>query len=121
KEAPEDALIIEAEGKYLSPGFFDLNVNFGEPGLETRETLQSGTEAAAWGGFTGAAVQPNTNPPIHSKAEVSYIVNKTKGNLVDVFPLGCISREREGKDLAELYDMKQAGAEIGRASCRERE
>jgi len=109
-ETPADTLVIDAEGKYLSPGFFDLNVNFGEPGYETRETLQSGTEAAAWGGFTGVAAQPNTNPPIHSKAEVAYIINKTKGNLVDVFPLGCISREREGKDLAELYDMKQAGA-----------
>jgi len=109
-ETPADTLVIDAEGKYLSPGFFDLNVNFGEPGYETRETLQSGTEAAAWGGFTGVAAQPNTNPPIHSKAEVAYIINKTKGNLVDVFPLGCISRDREGKDLAELYDMKQAGA-----------
>ncbi|HCN82175.1 MAG TPA: dihydroorotase, partial [Sphingobacteriaceae bacterium] len=102
--------VIDAKGKFLGPGFFDMNVNFGEPGLETKEDLNSGCEAAAAGGFTGVAVMPDTHPPIHSKAEVSYIVNKTKDNLVDVFPLGTISHKREGKDLAELYDMTLAGA-----------
>ncbi len=102
--------IIDGKGKFLSPGFFDMNVNFGEPGYETKEDLVSGCETAAAGGFTGVAVMPDTHPPIHSKAEVSYIVNKTKNNLVDVFPLGTISHKREGKDLAELYDMTLAGA-----------
>jgi dihydroorotase len=102
--------ILDGKGKFLGPGFFDLNVNFGEPGLETKEDLSSGCEAAAAGGFTGVAVMPDTQPSIHSKAEVSYIVNKTKDNLVDVFPLGTISYKREGKDLAELYDMSLSGA-----------
>ncbi|MGV3706516.1 MAG: dihydroorotase [Arcticibacter sp.] len=102
--------IINAKGCYLAPGFFDLNVNFGEPGLETREDLMSGTAAALAGGFTGVAVQPATNPPVHSKSEVSYIVNRSSRFLADVHPLGCISQNREGKDLAELYDMKLAGA-----------
>lgn len=102
--------IIDGKGKFLGPGFFDMNVNFGEPGFETKEDLASGCETAAAGGFTGVAVMPDTHPPIHSKAEVSYIVNKTKNNLVDVFPLGTISHKREGKDLAELYDMTLAGA-----------
>jgi dihydroorotase len=102
--------VIDGTGKYLSPGFFDMNVNFGEPGLETKEDLDTGSAAAAAGGFTGVAVMPDTQPSVHSKAEVSYIVNKTKGNLVDVYPLGTISYQREGKDLAELYDMKQSGA-----------
>ena len=106
----EDALIIDGEGKYLAPGFFDLNVNFGEPGLETAEDLQSGTAAAAAGGFTGVAVHPNTEPPIDSKSAVAFIKNKTAGNPVDVYPLGCISRKKEGKDLAELFDMQSAGA-----------
>lgn len=101
---------INGEGQYLAPGFFDLNANFGEPGLETKESLESGCLTAMAGGFTGLALMPNTEPPIHSKAEVLYIVNKTKDNLVDVFPLGTLSQNREGKDLAELYDMKQAGA-----------
>ncbi len=106
----EEMLVIDAEGKFLSPGFFDLNVNFGEPGFEPAEDLQTGSAAAAAGGFTGVAVHPNTQPPIHSKAEVAYLINKAKGNLVDVHALGCISQDRKGKDLAELYDMKQAGA-----------
>lgn len=105
-----DAEEIDCTGKYISPGFFDLNVNFCEPGLETKEDIESGTKAAAAGGFTGIAMMPNTNPPVHSKAEVAYIINKTSGNLVSVFPLGSISYKREGKDLAELFDMNLSGA-----------
>ena len=101
---------IAAKGQYLSAGFFDLNVNFGEPGLETKEDINSGCNAAAAGGFTGLALMPNTQPPIHSKAEVSYLVNKAKNNLVDVYPLGCISHNRDGKELAEMFDMQQSGA-----------
>lgn len=102
--------VLNGKGQFLSPGFFDLNVNFGEPGLETKEDIESGCRAAAAGGFTGIALMPNTQPPVHSKSEVLYLVNRSKGNLVDVFPLGSISQKREGKELAELYDMKQAGA-----------
>lgn len=109
-KAPAGAKAINCKGKFLSPGFFDLNANFCEPGLETKEDLESGTKTAAAGGFTGVAIMPNTQPPVHSKGEVAYIVNKTKGNLVDVYPLGAISHNREGKDLAELYDMSLAGA-----------
>jgi len=75
------AHVIDAKGKFLGPGFFDMNVNFGEPGLETKEDLNSGCEAAAAGGFTGVAVMPDTHPPIHSKAEVAYIINKTNNLL----------------------------------------
>lgn len=105
-----DMTHIDGRGKYISPGFFDLNVNFCEPGFETKEDLDSGTTAAIAGGFTGLAVQPSTNPVVHSKSEVSYIKNKASNNIVDVHPLGSISRNIEGKDLAELYDMHQAGA-----------
>jgi dihydroorotase len=106
----EDIVLIDGAGKYLSPGFFDLNANFGEPGLETKEDLISGTAAAIAGGFTGVAIQPATNPVIHSKSEVSYIVNRTKDLIVDVHPVGCVSQKREGVDLAELYDMRMSGA-----------
>jgi dihydroorotase len=105
-----DAELFDAEGKYVSPGFFDLNCNVGELGLETKEDLRSGTIAAAAGGFTGIALMPNTQPPVHSKSEVEYLLNRSKGNLVDVYPLGTISQKREGKDLAEMYDMYQSGA-----------
>lgn len=105
-----DTELFDAEGKYVSPGFFDLNCNVGELGLETKEDLRSGTMAAAAGGFTGIALMPNTQPPVHSKSEVEYLLNRSKGNLVDVYPLGTISQKREGKDLAEMYDMYQSGA-----------
>lgn len=105
-----DAELVDGEGKYVSPGFFDLNCNIGELGLETKEDMHSGTRAAAAGGFTGIALMPNTTPPVHSKAEIEYLLNRAKNNLVDVYPLGTISHKREGKDLAEMYDMYLSGA-----------
>jgi len=104
------AEVVDGTGKYIAPGFFDLNCNIGELGLETKEDLQTGTSAAAAGGFTGLALMPNTQPPVHSKAEVEYLLNRAKNNLVDVYPLGSISYKREGKDLAEMYDMFLSGA-----------
>lgn len=106
----KDIQLINAAGSVVSSGFFDLNANIGEPGLETKEDMRSGTAAAAAGGFTGIAVHPNTNPPIYTRSEVSLIVNTAKGNLVDVYPVGSISKKREGNELAELYDMKLNGA-----------
>jgi dihydroorotase len=105
-----DTEVFDAAGSYLSPGFFDLNCNIGEPGLETKEDLTTGLQAAAAGGFTGLALMPDTEPAVHSKTEVEFIINKTKSNLVDVYPLGTISHKREGKDLAEMYDMHLSGA-----------
>ncbi|MEH6306017.1 dihydroorotase [Olivibacter sp. CPCC 100613] len=106
----ENAIIVEADGQYLAPGFFDLNVNLGEPGLETKETVESGCAAAAAGGFTGLAMHPNTEPALHSKGEIAMVVNLAKNQLVSLYPVGAISKERVGNDLAELYDMKLAGA-----------
>ncbi len=105
-----DAEIIEGKGCYLSPGFFDLNCNFGDLGLETKEDMQTGTRAASAGGFTGVALMPNMQPPVHSKSEVQYLLNQSRGNLVDVYPLGAISYKTQGKDLAEMYDMHTSGA-----------
>lgn len=106
----KNLIIIDAKGQFLSPGFLDINANFGEPGLETKEDMNTGCAAAAAGGFTAVALMPNTQPPIHSKAEVSYLLNKSQHNLVDIFPIGCISHHREGKELAEMFDMKDSGA-----------
>lgn len=102
--------VFEAKGAVLSPGFFDLNCTIGDPGLETKEDIATGTAAAKAGGFTGIAVLPTTKPVVQSKGEVAYILNKAKGNLVDVYPIGAISKDLEGKELAELYDMKSTGA-----------
>lgn len=101
---------FDAKGQYLAPGFFDLNANFGEPGLETKEDLLSGCAAALAGGFTGVAVHPNTHPPVHSRSEVALIINRMKSLPIDIHPVGAISKRREGEELAELYDMKLAGA-----------
>ncbi|MEJ5091249.1 amidohydrolase family protein [Sphingobacterium faecium] len=108
--ADKNIEIFDGTGNVLSVGFFDLNANFGEPGLETKEDITSGSAAAAAGGFTAVAVMPNTEPAIQSRAEVALIVNIAKGNLVDVLPIGAVSRNREGHEMAELYDMKQTGA-----------
>jgi dihydroorotase len=105
-----DEPVFDAKGKQVAPGFFDLNCNIGELGFETKETLETGIKAAAAGGFTGVALMPNTQPPVHSKAEVEYLFNRAKNTLVDVYPLGTISHKREGKDMAEMYDMYVSGA-----------
>lgn len=102
--------LFESKGAVLSPGFFDLNCQMGDPGFETREDMQTVTATAKAGGFTGLAVLPQTKPIVQSKGEVTYILNKAKNNLVDVYPIGAISMECEGKEMAELYDMHNAGA-----------
>ncbi len=101
---------LEWKGAHVSPGWLDLNVNFCDPGHEPKEDLKSGADAAAAGGFTAVALMPNTQPPLHSKSEIEYIRNKAQAYLVDVWPLGTISRDKEGKDLSEMYDMKSSGA-----------
>lgn len=101
---------IEEEDLCVSAGWLDLQANFCDPGYEHKETLESGVKAAARGGFTGVCVMSGTNPPIHNKAQVEYIVNRTRDELVDVYPVGTVSHNQEGKDLSEMYDMKLAGA-----------
>ncbi|PST81793.1 dihydroorotase [Pedobacter yulinensis] len=101
---------IDGKGGFLSAGFFDLNAAAGDPGFETREDIDSLIAAARAGGFTGVAVMPHTAPVVQSKSQVQYICNKARGGVTDIHPVGALSLEREGKELAELYDMRQAGA-----------
>lgn len=103
---------VESGNLHVSPGWFDMQANFRDPGFEYKEDLATGMSAAAAGGFTGVAVMPSTNPPVHTKAEVEYIINKTQNisSPVQVFPVGCISHRHEGKELAEMYDMHLSGA-----------
>lgn len=105
-----DAKVILANNKILAPAFFDLNVNFGEPGLETKEDMLSGCAAAVAGGFSGLALQPNTIPPLQSRSEIAYLKGLGEDLMVDIYPVGTVSKERKGENLAELYDMKQSGA-----------
>lgn len=108
--ADKNETLFDAQGAFLTPGFFDLNCVAGDPGFETKEDIGTLTQTAKAGGFTGLALLPQTSPVIQSKSQVEYIVNRAKNNLVDVLPVGAISQNREAKELAELFDMQQAGA-----------
>ncbi|WP_316803754.1 dihydroorotase [Pedobacter nototheniae] len=108
--AEKNEIEFDAAGAFLTPGFFDLNCVAGDPGFETKEDIYTLTAAAKAGGFTGLALLPQASPVVQSKSQVEYILNKAKNNLVDVLPIGAISQNREAKELAELFDMQQAGA-----------
>lgn len=102
--------VISQEGMHASPGWFDVFANFGDPGYEFKETLESGAAAAAAGGYTGVMVIPNTNPVLHNKANIEYIVQKSGSLPVNIHPIGAVTRNAEGKELAEMYDMNASGA-----------
>ena len=110
KEIAFDGEVFDAKGKFIAPGFFDLNVSIGEPGLETKEDFSTASKAAIAGGFTGLGLMPHNQPTTDSKSQVEFLVNKAKGNLVDIYPYGTVSQERAGKDLAEMFDMQNSGA-----------
>lgn len=95
---------------HVSPGWLDVGAQGCDPGYEHREDLHSLARAAAAGGFTALACFPNTHPAVHAKSEILYIKNKTAASPVAFYPIGAVSRQTEGKDLAELYDMHAAGA-----------
>ena len=101
---------ISGKGLFVSPGWVDVFANFADPGYEFKETLETGATAAAAGGYTDVLVIPNTNPVIHNKAAVEYIVQKSKPLPVTFHPIGAITQNAEGKELAEMYDMKASGA-----------
>lgn len=101
---------INIEGLHVSPGWMDVFANFGDPGYEFKETLETGAAAAAAGGYTDVMVIPNTNPCIHNKSNVEYITQKSKTLPVTVHPIGAITKNAEGKELAEMYDMRASGA-----------
>ena len=105
KEAKHDA-----GGAYLSGGWMDMHVHLREPGYEHKETIETGCAAAAFGGFTEVACMPNTNPPIHTRDVVEFIKKEARDLPVEVHPIGCVSKEREGEAIAEMGDMKEGGA-----------
>ena len=101
---------FEKEGLHVSQGWFDTSVSFGEPGFEDRETIANGLETAAKSGFTGIALQPNSYPIIDNQSQVHFVKQKATGFATELFPIGALTKASEGKDMAELYDMKNAGA-----------
>ncbi|WP_432670729.1 dihydroorotase [Flavobacterium sp. SM2513] len=101
---------IELEDLHVSQGWFDSSVCFGEPGFEDRETITNGLNVAAKSGFTGVALQPNSSPITDNQSQINFVKTKATGFATDLFPIGALTKNSEGKDLAELYDMKNAGA-----------
>ena len=106
----EAEIIFEEENVIASPGWVDTFVNFSDPGFEFKETLASGALAAQFGGFTQVFVLPNTKPIIQSKTQIEYIIQQAKNTAVVIHPLGAITKNIEGKELAEMYEMKASGA-----------
>ena len=101
---------VSFENLHVSQGWFDSSVSFGEPGYEERETIINGLKTAAKSGFTSVALNPNTKPIIDTSSDVAFVKSKATGHPVDLYPLGALTKNSEGVDLAELFDMKNAGA-----------
>ncbi len=106
----KDTIVFEREGTCVSVGWMDVGVQACDPGYEHREDFASTARAAMAGGFTAVVPFPNTNPATHSKSEVLYIKNKTQSYLVDFHPIGALSEDCKGKDIAEMLDMHSVGA-----------
>ncbi|KUK36665.1 MAG: Dihydroorotase [Thermacetogenium phaeum] len=104
-----NAEVLVVEGNYVFPGFIDIHCHLREPGEELKETILTGTRAAAKGGFTAVACMGNTKPPADNGAVVTYIKEKAQRASFPVYPIGCATKERKGEEPAEIGDLKEAG------------
>ena len=107
----EKTSVIDAKGCVVCPGLIDMHVHFREPGFEYKETITSGCQSAAAGGFTSVAVMPNTNPVNDTRAVTEHILSlaRTEG-IINVYPIAAITQKLEGERLSEMADLKNAGA-----------
>ena len=106
----DDAKVFDFSGKYAVPGLFDMHVHLREPGREDEETVVTGCNAAASGGFTGIACMPNTEPAIDSAEVVTLIKEKASNHLVDVYPVGAATVGRKGEVISPMAELVEAGA-----------
>jgi len=105
-----DYEVLDAKGLVVCPGFIDLHCHLRQPGDEEKETIATGTRAAARGGFTTIGCMPNTNPPLDNQTTVEFIKSKSAlEGVVRVLPIGCISKGRKGEELAEMSELASAG------------
>jgi dihydroorotase len=102
--------VIQEKGVFASPGWVDVFANFCDPGYEYKETLETGSHAAAAGGYTDVFVIPNTKPVVDNKTQVEYIRQKSRYLPVNVLPIGALTKNLDGRELAEMYDMHNSGA-----------
>ena len=101
---------IQLDNLHVSQGWFDSSVSLGEPGFEDRETIANGLQVAAKSGFTAIALQPNSFPVLDNQSQINFVLNKALGFATQLYPIGALTKESAGKDMAELFDMKKAGA-----------
>ena len=110
-DAPSGAEVFDATGTVVAPGFLDIHVHFREPGFEYAETIETGARAAAAGGFTSVCCMPNTSPVNDSATVTSYIIERAKQkSIVNVYPIGAITKGSKGEELASIGAMVKAGA-----------
>ena len=107
---PKNYPEISLNNLHVSKGWFDYSVCFGEPGYEERETILNGIKVAAKSGFTTIGLQPNTCPIIEKNTEIEYLNSLTKNSIVNVFPIGALTKNSAGNELSEIFDMKNSGA-----------
>ena len=107
---PKNYQEIKLDNLHVSQGWFDSSVSFGEPGFEERETIANGLNTAAKSGFTSLALNANTNPVIDSNSDITFVISKSNDHAVNLKAIGALTKASESIDLAELFDMKNAGA-----------
>ena len=101
---------ISIENLHVSQGWMDSSVSFGEPGFEDRETIANGLKVAAKSGFTAVALQPNSFPVLDNQSQIRFVLDRARNQATTLYPIGALTVGSEGNDLAELFDMKNAGA-----------
>lgn len=109
-EVAPNVLRVEREQLHLSRGWFDSSVSFGEPGFEARETLENGLRVAALSGFCSVVLQPNTEPVNDRADAIAWVKSKAANTAVDLYPMGALTKNAKGQELAELFEMQKAGA-----------
>ena len=102
--------VIEHENLHVSEGWFDSSVSFGEPGFEERETIKNGLDTASKSGFTAVALNPNTNPILDNQALINFVRQKANEHTTKLYPIAAMTKNSDTHNLAELFDMKNAGA-----------
>jgi len=102
--------VIELNNLHISQGWYDARVNFQDPGLEYKETIETGIRSAELGGMTAVSVIPNTTPTLSNKTQIEYVINKANFSAIDIHPYGTLTEEAKGQNIAEYHDMTNAGA-----------
>lgn len=101
---------IDEDDLHISPGWFDPSVSFGEPGFEQRQTIENGLQAAATGGFTAVGILPNDSPAPHDASHIKDLLQRNFPSPTQAYPIGTLTKEKNGKEMSELFELHQAGA-----------